>query len=170
MPKAYYISNPSHDVTLDDLKKIGVLYWKLDADDHENDPQLKQIRLERGYTYKDEVVSSKIPNLDDKLKIFFEEHLHDDEEIRFFLDGTGYFDVREEKLDSCEDNWIRIELSKGDMIVLPAGIYHRFTADDKKFFHVMRLFVGDPVWTPHNRVDKPDTRPSRLSFLKAIKT
>ena len=47
-------------------------------------------------------------------------HLHEDEEIRYILDGSGYFDVRGHH-DSHQEKWIRIALEKGDLIVLPPG-------------------------------------------------
>lgn len=33
------------------IEEIGVLHWKLNAKDYENDPELEKIRNERGYNY-----------------------------------------------------------------------------------------------------------------------
>ncbi|XP_074307234.1 acireductone dioxygenase 3-like isoform X1 [Silene latifolia] len=108
---------PKEYVSLEKLDELGVTSWRLDADNY-------------GYSYMDfcEVCPEKLPNYEEKIKNFFEEHLHTDEEIRYCVAGSGYFDVR-----NRDDKWIRIWVKKGAMIVLPAGIYHRFTLDSDNY-------------------------------------
>lgn len=106
------------------LESIGVLYRHCPTIDI-----VDKLAAERGYKNRDEVCVSPQTMGDvyeEKVKTFFSEHLHEDEEIRYIRDGEGYFDVRGQ-----EDEWVRIRLSKDDLIILPAGIYHRFTTDDK---------------------------------------
>lgn len=155
--------NPNAPVSEKVLTDLGVAQWVLDADKYENDPDLEQIRKDRNYNYQDIIVVSpeKLPNYEAKIKSFFEEHIHTDEEIRYVLEGSGYFDVRDK-----EDRWIRIWSKKGDMIVLPAGIYHRFTLDESNYIKAMRLFIGEPVWTPFNRPQ--DSNPIRKNYVESF--
>ncbi|KAK6142617.1 hypothetical protein DH2020_022965 [Rehmannia glutinosa] len=130
--------DPKEFVSFEKLDELGVLSWRLDADNYGTDPELKKIREARGYSYMDfcEVCPEKLPNYEEKIKNFYEEHLHTDEEIRYCVAGSGYFDVRDR-----DENWIRILVKKGAMIVLPAGIYHRFTLDSDNYIKTMRLLL-----------------------------
>jgi 1,2-dihydroxy-3-keto-5-methylthiopentene dioxygenase len=83
----------------------------------------------RGYRNRDEVTISPSAMgqvYEEKVRSFFNEHLHEDEEIRYILDGAGFFDVRDK-----HDDWVRIKLDKHDLMIMPAGIYHRFTTDEQ---------------------------------------
>ncbi|EQK97788.1 Acireductone dioxygenase ARD family [Ophiocordyceps sinensis CO18] len=131
--KAYMFDNApgdqrlSHDsgcpVSVDDLNELGVLSFHFsDMDD------VDKLAAERGYKNRDEITVSPAKMgaaYEDKVKTFFIEHRHEDEEIRYIRGGQGYFDVR-----SKEDNWIRVKLERDDLLILPAGIYHRFTTDE----------------------------------------
>ena len=50
--------------------------------------------------------------------------MHEDDEIRWVQEGSGFFDVRD-----AEDDWVRVWAEEGDFICLPGGIYHRFSVD-----------------------------------------
>ncbi|XP_053688172.1 acireductone dioxygenase [Sabethes cyaneus] len=159
--------NPPQFLDLTDLyNKTGVEYFKLNAETFNSDGVLEKIRKDRGYSFEDEITCSKecLPDYENKLKNFFTEHLHTDEEIRFVIDGSGYFDVR----NGEDDRWIRIEVIAGDMIVIPSGIYHRFTLDIKNYIRAKRYFVGEPVWLPYNR--PAEEMSCRKEYLEKLKT
>ncbi|XP_057547135.1 acireductone dioxygenase 1 [Amaranthus tricolor] len=162
-PRLPHHRTPKEYVSLDTLSDIGVLYWKLDAKNYENDPELNKIREERGYNYFDllDLCPEKVENCEQKLKKLYTEHIHADEEIRYCLEGSGYFDVRDKA-----DRWIRILVKEGDLIILPAGIYHRFTLDTTNYVKLMRLFKGEPVWTPYNRPQ--EDHPARKEYIKHL--
>lgn len=157
-------TKPERPVSMEELKKktcVEYFHIETDKDGNFDEARLQKIRDDRGYSYQDHIEISRdaLPNYDEMLKIFFTEHLHSDEEIRFCAKGSGYIDVREDN-----DEWIRIELVPGDLIILPAGIYHRFTLDAKNYIKALRFFAGEPVWTPHNR--PADDHPARAEFLR----
>lgn len=54
--RAYYIGS-NGEVGLEHLKELGVLYWKLDADNWEQEGLLDKIRKERSYKNHDVVCS-----------------------------------------------------------------------------------------------------------------
>jgi 1,2-dihydroxy-3-keto-5-methylthiopentene dioxygenase len=83
------------EVSKDTLVSLGVLFWE--GLNGAEDPRVKEIMDERGYTYSDIITCSpeKLPNYETKILSFFEEHIHTDEEIRFCVDGSGYFDIRD---------------------------------------------------------------------------
>jgi len=155
------------------LRELGIHYWKIDPDVYSYpelavpwdpkdavDERLAQLRDDRGYSYADIITvhPDKLPNYDKKVASFFEEHIHDAEEIRYILSGSGFFDVRD-----TQDRWVRIHIKKGDLMTLPEGIYHRFTVDENDIIHAMRLFIGQPVWTPFNR--PCEEHPSRKKYV-----
>ena len=162
-PRLSHRRNPNESVSLDQLAELGVLYWKLNPTIYENDQELTKIRQDRGYNYMDllDLCPEKVENYEQKLKNFYTEHIHQDEEIRYCLEGSGYFDVRDK-----DDRWIRILIKAGDLIILPAGIYHRFTLDPSNYVKLMRLFKGEPVWTAYNRPQEDN--PARKEYIKGL--
>eukprot|EP00584_Thalassiosira_punctigera_P010557 CAMPEP_0172532156 /NCGR_PEP_ID=MMETSP1067-20121228/5310_1 /TAXON_ID=265564 ORGANISM="Thalassiosira punctigera, Strain Tpunct2005C2" /NCGR_SAMPLE_ID=MMETSP1067 /ASSEMBLY_ACC=CAM_ASM_000444 /LENGTH=232 /DNA_ID=CAMNT_0013316633 /DNA_START=29 /DNA_END=727 /DNA_ORIENTATION=- len=180
--KALNKQDPNVPVTVEELKDIGICYWKLDAAAYEYpkisvpwdpkdavDPKLSKLRDDRGYSYADIITvhPDTLPEYDAKVKAFFEEHIHDAEEIRYILGGSGFFDVRNK-----EDRWVRVHIKSGDLMTLPEGIYHRFTVDEADRIHAMRLFIGQPVWTPFNRpCEEHESRKKYVEeFLEEKKT
>ena len=104
------LHDSGREVPLDELAKLGVIYYHLS-----DQADVDKLALERSYKNRDVITVSpdKMGDVyEEKVRMFFNEHLHEDEEIRYVRDGTGFFDVRSEG-----DEWVRIQLEKDDLIV-----------------------------------------------------
>lgn len=93
----------------------------------------------------------------------FEEHIHEDDEVRLILEGQGYFDVRD-----ADDRWVRVLSKPGDCLIVPAGIYHRFTTDENKYVKTLRIFKENPRWIAINRGPAAEESPARKEYLARI--
>jgi len=71
---------------------------------------------------------------------FLDEHVHDDDEVRFFVEGAGLFYIR------AGGTVHALECTAGDLIVLPAGTTHWFDTGERPDFTVIRLFVTPEGW------------------------
>lgn len=150
------------NVTLAALKDLGVAYFKINLNDFS---LVNQIVKERCYKHTDEVRVSQTCKDEAYIEKWFVEHMNEDEQIRLVTDGSCYFDVR-----SRQDTWIRIHVSSGDLIILPAGLYHRGTLDEDDYCGIMRLFRDSQRWNAISRSEKrADTHPARLQYLKMLK-
>uniref|UniRef100_F1LFJ3 Acireductone dioxygenase n=1 Tax=Ascaris suum TaxID=6253 RepID=F1LFJ3_ASCSU len=152
--------DPPIDVSSDELYKLGILTQYIPVVDS---GLIDKMCDERGYKYRDELIISreKMPNYDEEIKKYFEEHMHIDEEVRYILDGSCYFDVR-----NREDKWVRIAVEPGDAIILPPGIFHRFTPDHRDYIQMLRLFKEQQEWLGYNRNEMAKVTSVREQYLK----
>lgn len=71
---------------------------------------------------------------------FLAEHVHDDDEVRFFVEGSGMFYIR------AGGQVLALECTAGDLIVLPAGLRHWFDTGAEPRFTAIRLFTTPEGW------------------------
>jgi 1,2-dihydroxy-3-keto-5-methylthiopentene dioxygenase len=149
MRATYRSTNAPVDTAV--LEGNGIFYRHLGTDPVLYQPVLDDLKGKRGYGTQDEVsLSPATPNLDVVLKKFDDEHTHDDDEVRFVLEGAGVFDIR-----ASDDRWLRIVVEPGDLIVVPAGKNHRFELTEQQHIHCVRLFKDPAGWVPRYRPSSP---------------
>ena len=140
--RAFLLDQPTRTLGAEELRQFGVVHQRLPVEARAG--EMARIKRERGYVEEDEVaLSPDTPNLDAICAKFDKEHYHTLDEVRFVVDGEGIFDVRNQK-----DQWVRIEVDKGDLIIIPANTYHRFYLRDSKKIRCVRLFLNNEGWAP----------------------
>lgn len=104
--------------------------------------EVEQLKEEGNYNLVDVVaLSPETPNLDELLNKFDKEHHHEEDEVRFVVDGRGVFTIHAE-----DDTVFDVELHPGDLIVIPDGTKHWFTLCEDKQIQCIRFFQSEGGW------------------------
>ena len=158
------LSIPDQHQVIDDPKAIGAFLsshgvffdqWNCGVEFEDSASQeeilsayardLRPFMDEGGYLTADVIsINSLTENYEAIRTKFLAEHTHSEDEIRFFVDGQGYF-------------WFNLEdapvfnvlCQKGDLISVPAGTKHWFDAGvDQPFVKAIRIFIDQSGWIP----------------------
>jgi len=150
----YYFLDPEGYDYPDQVKEIP---WSPPVNGT-NDLFLEELREEEDYQYADIVVVTSYAEK------FYVEHIHaGGDEIRYVIDGTGYFDIRD-----VNDEWVRMHAKAGDLIIFPTGIEHRFAVDESLYIQAMRLFPGsaEPDWSSVARSEIHGNNTARTEYVE----
>lgn len=107
--------------------------------------KIDELKARGGYTTADVIdVTPMTPNLDTMLAKFSTEHWHDEDEVRFIVEGRGLFHVH-----PSDGPVFAIEVQAGDLISVPRGTHHWFDLCADRRIRAIRLFQDKSGWTPH---------------------
>ncbi|PYV42935.1 MAG: acireductone dioxygenase [Acidobacteria bacterium] len=128
--------NPSHPVTTDaSAEEILAAYA----------PEIEKLKVRGGYVTADVIdVKPGTPGLEAMLARFNREHWHDEDEVRFIIQGRGLFHIH-----PPEGPVLAIEVEAGDLIRVPRGTWHWFDLCPDRRIRAIRLFQDSAGWTPH---------------------
>ena len=103
--------------------------------------EIELLKLEGGYAACD-VVSLKPdhPDRDAMRRKFLEEHTHSEDEVRFFVAGSGLFTLH------LGDRVYEVLCQQGDLIGVPGGTPHWFDMGPRPYFVAIRLFTNPAGW------------------------
>jgi 1,2-dihydroxy-3-keto-5-methylthiopentene dioxygenase len=108
-------------------------------------PEVDALKARGGYVTADVIdVNPETPNLEVMLARFNREHWHDEDEVRFIVEGRGLFHVH-----PPSDDVFAIEVEAGDLIRVPRGTHHWFDLCADRRIRAIRLFQDVSGWTPH---------------------
>jgi len=115
---------------------------------------VKSIQSERSWTAVDDIRrSASKPQDEAEIVKEADEHCHLDDEVRLLLEGQGLYDVR-----SRDEQWIRIWVGAGDLIIVPARRYHRFLVGHAAMLHYVQPYATRNFLIQLYRVSDEQTR------------
>jgi 1,2-dihydroxy-3-keto-5-methylthiopentene dioxygenase len=155
-PHQSILDTTDGDIITQELKKINVRFerWAADAELAKNADDtavlqayakdIDRIKHEGGYTTVD--ILRVMPDFENKQAIrekFLNEHTHSEDEVRFFVEGSGMFYLR------INGRVHMVLCAAGDLISVPHGITHWFDMSDSPHITAIRFFENTEGWTPN---------------------
>src|SRR5882724_8140569 len=106
--------------------------------------QIEKLKRQGGYVTADVIdVNADTPGLDAMLARFNIEHTHDEDEVRYIIDGRGLFHIHPR-----QGPVVAIEVEGGDLIRVPRGTLHWFDLCGDRRIRAIRLFQDKSAWAP----------------------
>jgi 1,2-dihydroxy-3-keto-5-methylthiopentene dioxygenase len=160
------LSIPSQNRSISDpnqirafLTELGVHFdqWRAEvefSDDADQETILKAYEYVlkpymemNGYHVADVInINSATPSYEAVRAKFLSEHTHTEDEVRFFVDGQGYFWFN---VEDGKTPVFNVLLQAGDLISVPANTKHWFDAGEHNpFVKTIRIFIDPSGWTP----------------------
>ena len=131
-----------------ELGRIGVQFERWESPVSLSPDDDAEVIFEAYRPYLDALMGAKGAGSADVLKLtpdnpnapalrqkFLSEHIHTEDEIRFFVHGGGHFIMH------VEGKVYDAYCEAGDLISVPANTKHWFDAGDKPFFTALRVFT-----------------------------
>ena len=156
------------------LNAVGVLFerWNADhelaADASQDDilaaykTEVDRLSAQAGYQTIDVIrITPDNPKKDELRTKFLDEHTHDEDEVRFFVEGSGAFYLH------LDDKVYQVVCTRDDLLSVPAGTQHWFDMGPEPEFTCIRLFVSPDGWVANFTGDKISQVIPRFNELAA---
>lgn len=116
-------------------------------------PEIDRLKESGGYLTADVIdITPQTPGLAEMLAKFNREHAHEDDEVRFIIEGRGLFHINPANgpaSGSATGPICAIEVEAGDLIRVPSGTRHWFNLCGDSRIRAIRLFKDPSGWSPN---------------------
>jgi 1,2-dihydroxy-3-keto-5-methylthiopentene dioxygenase len=152
-PDAPLTTTESHERIAEHLAGIGVRFeqWQAEAAVAPGASQgavmaayrgdIDRLIEEKGFRAVDVVsIAPDHPEREAMRRKFLDEHFHKEDEVRFFVAGSGLFSLH------VEDRVYEVRCEQGDLIGVPDSTRHWFDMGPEPYFIAIRFFTEPEGW------------------------
>ena len=155
-PDTPLLSTESQPEIAGHLAKLGVRFeqWRAEADVAPGASQeavmaayrrdIDRLMEEKGFRTVDVVsIAPDHPEREAMRRKFLDEHFHKEDEVRFFVAGSGLFSLH------VDDRVYEVRCEQGDLIGVPDSTRHWFDMGPEPYFIAIRFFTEPDGWVGH---------------------